>query len=249
MIKKTCSSMITSVNNENGFTLVLALILLMLLTIIGVTSINTSTTETMITSANEDKRTTFYAADSAIEQTTAQLYQLIRDRWQVPCLMVPGTIPNWNFALDGTGGFPAASPQPTPRPTPQWFLRYSAGVPIATGTLANGYSFDARAWNNTDVQPSASTPAQNDTDGLIIVGVIAGRRLAAAPPAGPFTAPLRFPVAVEVTLNGGLNGRSTVGTYTAQAGGGAGKNYNAADMGGIAAGSLGTMSNPGGLLR
>ena len=249
MIKKTCSFMITPVNNENGFTLVLALILLMLLTIIGVTSINTSTTETMITSANEDKRTTFYAADSAIEQTTAQLYQLIRDRWQVPCLMVPGTIPNWNFALDGTGGFPAASPQPTPRPTPQWFLRYSAGVPIATGTLANGYSFDARAWNNTDVQPSASTPAQNDTDGLIIVGVIAGRRLAAAPPAGPFTAPLRFPVAVEVTLNGGLNGRSTVGTYTAQAGGGAGKNYNAADMGGIAAGSLGTMSNPGGLLR
>ncbi len=251
MIKKTCSSMITPVNNENGFTLVLALILLMLLTIIGVTSINTSTTETMITSANEDKRTTFYAADSAIEQTTAQLYQLIRDRWQVPCLMVPGTIPNWNFALDGTGGFSAASPQPTPppTPTPQWFLRYSAGVPIATGTLANGYSFDARAWNNTDVQPSAATSAQNDTDGLIIVGVIAGRRPAGDPPAGPFTGPLRFPVAVEVTLNGGLNGLSTVGTYTAQAGGGAGKNYNATDMGGIAAGSLETMSNPGGLLR
>jgi hypothetical protein len=214
----------------------------------------------MITSANEDKRTTFYAADSAIEQTTAQLYQLIRDRWQVPCLMNPGTIPDWNFVLDGTtAGFPAASPQPTPQPTPtpQWFLRYSAGVPIATGTLANGYPFDARAWNNADInplkplKPPAVNDAQNDTDGLIIVGVIAGRRdkAPADPPAGPFTGPIRSPVAVEVTLNGGLNGRYTVGTYTAQAGGGAGKNYNAADMGGIAAGSLGTMSNSGGLLR
>jgi type IV pilus assembly protein PilX len=237
MMKKIFRTITAPVNNEGGYTLILALILLMLVTIIGVAAINTSTTETMITSADEDKRTAFYAADSAVEQVTAQLNQILINRWRVPCIMVPGTLPNWTLVLNGDS-FPAASPQPTPPtpPTPQWFLRYSTGVPVATGTLANGYAFDARVWNNRDFQLPAANPAQNDTDGLIILGVIA-------------TSPgNNSRVAVEVTLNAGINDTSTAaGTYTAQAGGGAGKNYNAMDVGAIGGGNLGAMSNAGGL--
>jgi type IV pilus assembly protein PilX len=244
MKNKTCISIMAPVNNEGGFTLILALILLMLLTIIGVAAINTSTTETMITTADEDKRTAFYAADSAVEQVTAQLNQILIDRWRVPCIMVPGTRPNWSLVLNGDS-FSAASPQPAPPtpPTPQWFRRYNAGVPIASGPMAvsgslAGYSFDARAWNNTDSLNPASPnpPEQTDTDGLLIVGVIA-------------TSPRNSRVAVEVTLNAGIDGISTVGTYTAQAGGGAGKNYNAMDVGAVSAANMGAMSNPGGVLR
>ena len=241
--------MISPVNNEGGFTMILSLILLLLLTIIGVAAINTSTTETMITSADEDKRTTFYVADSAVEQVSAQLYQLFRDRWQAAsyAAMTTGgaSIPlDWDFVLDGTDSFTAASPQPTPpaTPMPQWFLRFNAGVPIASGPIATtgalaGYTFDARAWNNTDRQSTTATPteaAQNDTDALLVVGAIA-------------TSPRNSRVAIEVTLSGGIDGTTSVGTYTAQAGGGAGKNYNAMDVGAISAGNLGTMGSAAGL--
>ena len=244
-MKKTCSKMMAPVNNEGGFTMILALMLLMLLTIIGVTAINTSTTEIMITSADEDKRTAFYAADSAVEQVTARLNQELIDRWRVPCIMVPGTRPNWSLVLNGdlSAGvfFTAANPQPAPPspPTPQWFRRYSAGVPVASGSMATsgslaGYTFDARAWNNTDrLDPtSLNPPEQTDTDGLIVVGVIA-------------TSPRNSRVAVEVILNAGIDGITTVGTYTAQAGGGAGKNYNAMDVGAVSNGNLGAMSSAG----
>jgi hypothetical protein len=228
------------VNNEGGITIILSLILLMLMTIIGVAAINTSTTETMITSADEDKRTAFYAADSAVEQVNAQLHQRFRDRWQAAsfAVMTSGgaAIPlDWDFLLDGTGGFTAADPQPTP--PSNWFLRYSEGVPILTGSLANGYTFDARAWNNADTQPSGATSTQaarNDTDCLVVVGAIT-------------TSPRGSRVAVEITLSGGIDGTSTVGTYTAQAGGGAGKNYNASDVGTISTGNLSTLGNTAGL--
>lgn len=231
MFNKILKSMMDPLINENGFTLILSLILMMLLTIIAVAAINTSTTETMITSADEDKRTAFYAADAEVNQVTARLNQDIRNRWQAVCMVVPGTRPNWNFALNGDF-FPVASPQPTV-PSPRWIDQYSAGVPVETGSLANGYTFDARVWNNRDAQPAsatASSAAQNDTDGLIVLGVIA-------------TSPRNSRVAIETVLNGNLNGTSIVGTYTAQAGGGAGKNYNAIDGSAMTAAQIGTMGN------
>ncbi len=235
MFTKILKSMMNPLINENGFTLILSLIMMMLLTIIAVAAINTSTTEMMITSADEDKRTAFYAADAEVNQVTARLNQGIRDRWQAVCMAVSGTRPNWNFALDGEF-FPAASPQPTVT-SPRWIDQYSAGVPVETGSLANGYTFDARVWNNRDAQPTSATAsdaAQIDTDGLIVLGVIA-------------TSPRNSRVGIETVLNGNLNGTSIVGTYTAQAGGGAGKNYNAIDGSAMTAGQIGTMGNPGSL--
>jgi len=67
MIRKRWKPIMKTVNNEDGFTMILALILLLLLTIIGVTAINTSTTGTMITSAEEVKRAASYVAESAVE--------------------------------------------------------------------------------------------------------------------------------------------------------------------------------------
>jgi len=253
-MEKTCSTMMEPVSNERGFTIIIALILLMLLTIIGVTAINTSTTETMLTSADEDKRSTFYVTESGLEQTSVVLTKLFIEHnlnSQSLARAVGGGIPppSWTFALDGTGGFPAASPQPTPPPptTPQWILRYNAGVPIATGTLTNGYVFDARVWNNTDMQPSTSTPAQaaqTDTDGQIVLGVIATAPLTRSsmdPLSGPFTGPPKSRAAVEVVLNGVFGVGGSGYGYTGQAGGGSGKNYNASDYNAISDANLNSL--------
>ena len=230
MMKKTCCTMIAPVDNEGGFTLILALILLMLMTIIGVTAINTSTTETMITSANEDKRTAFYFADSAIEQVTAELYQQIRVRWQ-PQHNQTGVRPDWSFALNGSdntnfvgsGALPLSS---------LWIARFDSGVRLSSipddTPLGNGYTYRVRIWNNADrPEPPLLSSEQQDTDGLIVVGAIA-------------TGPRNSRVAVEVILNGGINGGETAGAYyTAQAGGGPGKTYyNATDAGAISVSNL-----------
>jgi type IV pilus assembly protein PilX len=240
MMKKTCNAIVAPMNNEGGFTMILALILLMLLTVIGIAAINTSTTETMITSADEEKRTAFHAAESAIQQASAQLNQVFREQFQ------PGYNANndptklkWSFALK--------DPDPTyfvgSALSPASFLwkdRFASGVKL-TGIpddtlLGNGYTYSVRIWNNADSpDPTAADPPyENDTDGLLVLGVIA-------------KGPHKLPVAVEVTLNGGLNGTTPVGTYTAQAGGGAGKNYNASDVGAISVGNMGGMGNAGGL--
>jgi type IV pilus assembly protein PilX len=243
MTTKSFRTILAPVNNEGGFTLILALILLMLMTVIGVAAINTSTTETMITSSDEEKRTAFYAADSAIEQATALVKQRFRDQFQPSYNMSPDPDRlKWSFALDhsdtsGTFG-DAALPS---SPSDNWKKRWDNGVRLLSipdnTPLGNGYSYSVRIWNNTDSPPpSPKVPEQTDTDGLIILGAIA-------------RGPRNSLVAVEVTLNGGIEGTSIVGTYTAQAGGGAGKNYNASDVGAISAGNLGTMSNPGGQLN
>ena len=59
-----------------------------------------------------------------------------------------------------------------------------------------------------------------DTDGLIVVGAIA-------------TGPNNSRAAIEVVLCGGIDNSTSVAAYTAQAGAGAGKNYNAADVAAI----------------
>ena len=244
-MKNTCGTMMSPVNNEGGFTLILALILLMLMTIIGVAAIKTSTTETMITSADEDKRTAFYAADSAIEQATAQLNQLFRQQHQADYNVNHDQNKlTWTFALHDTTqtDFKLLAQPPA---SSLWKDRFASGVTLSSipdnTPLSNGYTYSVRIWNNADINPlkpivpPAVNDAQNDTDGLIVVGVIA-------------TSPRNSRVAVEVTLNGAVNGTSPVGgSYTAQAGGGAGKNYNSSDVGAVSAGNMGAMSNAGGL--
>lgn len=220
------------VNNEGGFTLILALILLMLLTIIGTTAVNTSTTETMISSAEEVKRTTFYVAESGVEHATAMLRSMFvaRNQTAIQTALAAGSVPQprWDFALNGDVVGTAASPQPAPGS--QWVAKFDAGAPwIVNAALGSGYTYNVRVWNNADVPNGSPNPEQTDTDGLIVVGAIA-------------TGPRNSRAAIEVILNGGIDQSTSTSAYTAQAGAGAGKNYNAADVASIAGANLGALA-------
>lgn len=202
MIKQCCKTMMRHVDNEGGFTMIAALLMLMLLTIIGVTAINTSTTETMISSAEAVKSTAFYAAESGAEPAIIMLRKLFVEHnrnAQSFARATGGGIPppSWSFALGGqiTSGLPErllpSAKQPTGTPPP-WVKRFDAGVPwIVDANLGNGYIYNVRVWNNADTPDGSSTKPseQNDTDGQIVVGVIA-------------TGPRNSRAAVEVVLNG-----------------------------------------------
>ncbi len=225
--------MMRPVSNESGFTMIVALIFLMLLTIIGTTAINTSTTETMLSSAEEVKRTTFYAAESGVEHATAMLRSLFvaLNQTEIQTALASGQVPQprWNFALNGNVIGTAASTQPAPGS--QWMAKFNAGAPwIVNANLGNGYTYNVRVWNNADTPPTTGVPAQTDTDGLIVVGAIA-------------TGPRSSRAAIEVVLNGGIDQSTSTSAYTAQAGAGAGKNYNASDVAAISGANLGGMAS------
>jgi len=222
--------MIRHVDNEGGFTMIAALLMLMLLTIIGVTAINTSTTETMISSAETVKSTAFYAAESGAEPATIMLRKLFDEHNRNAQSLARATgggipTPSWSFALGGqiTSGLPErllpSAKQPTGTPPP-WVKRFDAGVPwVVNATIGTGYVYNARVWNNADTPDGSLNPEQTDTDGQIVVGVVA-------------TGPRNSRAAVEVVLNGVFGLGHGFG-YTGQAGGGSGKNFNAADVSAI----------------
>jgi len=218
--------MIRPENNEGGFTIIVALILLLLLTIIGTTAINTSTTETMISSAEEVKRTTFYVAEAGVEHATAMLSSRFVT-WNQLSAIPGGPSPTWTRALDGTQGVNAAA---TVASTGKWIDRFNSGARwIVNANMGNGYTYNVRVWNNADTPQTGSIPEQLDTDGLIVVGAIA-------------TGPRNSRAAVEVVLHGAINNSTSVAAYTAQAGAGAGKNYNAADVAAISGTNLGAIA-------
>ncbi len=231
LMRKFCNSMLMRVNNEDGFTLILALILLMLLTIIGVTAINTSTTGTMLTTTEEVKRSTFNAAESGVEHATAMLQSLFLAKNQIKLqqALTSGStfIPVWTFALDGSTRTAASS---LPGAGSQWLERFNAGALwIENAPMGNGYTYTVRVWNNAE--PNADpTPAIKDTDGIIVVGAVA-------------TGPNKAIAAAEAVLCGSITNLSSTAAYTAQAGAGAGKNYNASDVNAISTVNLGSLSN------
>jgi hypothetical protein len=221
ILRKSYDSITAAVDNESGATMIATLMILLLLTIIGVAGISTSTTETLISAAEAEKRSTFYAAESGAELAITRLKTLFVDSnlsANLTALAGGGSVslPTWTFALDGTKfGGTAAQPQPTP--PSNWKARFDSGVAlpwIPDGQeLTPGYTYTVRIWDNLDA--STMLPEQTDMDGIIIVGAIA-------------TGPHSSRSAVEIVLYG-TNGPGTASAYTAQAGGGQGKNYNAAD--------------------
>jgi len=247
MIIKRCKMMIRHVDNEGGFTMIAALMLMMLLTIIGVTAINTSTTGTMITAAEEAIRATSYVAESGVAQAigeTAILRTQFVDLAQKKlwAAMASGTDaaslpqPRWSFALNGndltgnghnvpTGKVASPVASPLPGSKSKWVDQFTAGVLWTDkGTLGND-TYEVRVWNNVDTPPNpiptdpAQAAAQIDTDGLIVVGAITTT-----------TVRRNNRSAVEVVLHGAFGPGPVISGSYAQSSGGAGKNSSAADL-------------------
>jgi hypothetical protein len=134
--------------NQEGFIIIAAVMMLALLTIIAVSALNTSTTEVKIATNELLYEKSFYAAESGIQH----LKQLLRSqvvKYQA-VNPVSGTVPNWSFALkgahdttgDGSGDYDGGV---------EWIKREFDGITVKV-----------RVWNNTD-----SGDYETDTDGLI----------------------------------------------------------------------------------
>lgn len=208
---------------QHGSTMLIALIFMVLLTLIGLVAANTSTLETMIASADANKRGAFYAAEAGVDHAVAVLKPLFiaNNQSQLATKVASGgTAGNlsWTFALNGTAGVSAAT---TPSANSGWRGKYNAGAPWITNyDLGNGYSYSVHVWNNND-----GFGATTDNDATVIIGALA-------------TGPSNTRAAIELSLYGNLTNISPAITYTAQAGGGSGKNYNASDTGAITQASI-----------
>lgn len=65
------AQMSAQLDNERGFVLILALVMLLIMSIIGTMSLNTATTETSITGNYRSAQTAFHSAQRAVEYAAA----------------------------------------------------------------------------------------------------------------------------------------------------------------------------------
>jgi Tfp pilus assembly protein PilX len=134
--------------NESGYIIIVALLILALLTVISVSAINMSTTESKIATNELLFEKAFYAAESGLQQVTEDLRsQYLTGNSAI--LATSGT-PNWSFALAGAVG-----------------SDFAGGVEVLNRTLDN-VDIQVRIWNNND----GGGPV-NDTDGLIYARSVA----------------------------------------------------------------------------
>jgi Tfp pilus assembly protein PilX len=134
-------------NNQEGFIIIAAVMMLALLTIIAVSALNTSTTEVKIATNELLYEKTFYAAESGLQHLKQLLgNQLVKYQAVNPS----STVPNWSFALkgardsndDGNGDYDGSV---------EWINRKIDGITVRVSV-----------WNNAD-----SGDFETDTDGLI----------------------------------------------------------------------------------
>ncbi len=217
---------------QHGSTMLIALIFMALLTLIGLVAANTTTLETMIASADAKKRGAFHAAEAGVDHVIAVLRPLFIANNQTRLrnsIAQNGTTEknplSWSFALDGTAGVNSAN-KPT---NDSWRGKFDAGAPWITDyNLGNGYSYSVRVWNNNNDGGDTTL----DNDATVIIGALA-------------TGPSNTRAAIELSLYGDLTNISPAITYTAQAGGGSGKNYNASDVGAISDTNIQAMVSAG----
>jgi len=141
-------------NNQDGYVIIAALLMLTLLTIISVSAIDMSTTELKIATNELLYEKTFYAAESGLQHLT----ELLRVQYYKgnSANLSSGGTPNWSFALqgavdsdeDGIGDFVGS-------------------VSLLNRKLDN-IDIQVRVWNNDD----GGGPI-NDIDGLIYARSVA----------------------------------------------------------------------------
>ncbi len=192
------------VTNEEGSVLVIAMMILVLLTLIGMSISNISTIEVEIAGNERSHKRTFYAAEAGIGHAIATLQdQFATNNMALLAAGQPGT---WSFALVGATG-----------------TDFAGSVSLINDrALGDGAALPAnysvRVWNNPADIPLGGS-ATLDTDQLLVVQSDA-------------TGPRGSAGRIQVVLLGSSTGTAIHG-YGAQEGGGAGKNYNSSDANAI----------------
>jgi hypothetical protein len=120
-MKAPLNSIKLSVNNENGSVIVVALFILVMVTILGITATNTSTLELQIASNDQFIKMAFYNADSAVSGTSKLISHAVNRSGLVPA---------------GTGNdAPGITYLPTSATNPaDDFYRQIAGYDVYTST-------------------------------------------------------------------------------------------------------------------
>lgn len=191
--------------NEGGAVLVIAMLVLLLLTLMGIGAITTSGIETGIACNEKFDKKTFFTAEAGLEHIKARLQTEFTNRNQSK--IASGQNPDWDFALNGAvGGMEAATD-----------TNFEGGaVWIMDQALDDGGRFSCKytvaVWNNPDDRGGVL----NDTDRLLCIRSLA-------------TGPKGTRSRVEAVMAGQVSGEAITG-YHAQAGAGVGKNNNSRDV-------------------
>lgn len=191
-------------DDERGSALIISIFMLIILTIIGIATTNTSMTEILISAAEKDRERCFYVAEAGVEHARGMLTGLFAQRNSAK-IASTGTA-DWDFALDGTeAGVNAATG-----------LDFDNGTTwISNGDGGSGYTYNVTLWNNAD-----GGSATDDEDGLIYV-----RSISSGPNGGS--------ASIEIIMRGWVSADGSVTGYAAQAGAGSAKAYVGDDLNAI----------------
>jgi amino acid transporter len=146
-------SMIRKLGEEEGFLTLLALIMLVLLTLIGVFATSTTTMDLQMASSELPYKQNFYAAEGGVQREVAELS---RGNYPVPNVTTASTLAY--VKSSGTSGT-IPSPAHEVQGIPYWFqVDY-----LGTFSPGSGYSalhftrYDYQVWTETQSNPVSVT--------------------------------------------------------------------------------------------
>jgi len=122
------------IKNESGSILVIALIMLVLLTILGISATTTSNIEMQIAGNERNYKRAFYVANAGIEHVRASLAKALTDNNANDIATTGGANLNWTSALTGATGN-------------DWDggVTWIDNQPFAP---INGYTYTVKIWND-----------------------------------------------------------------------------------------------------
>ena len=185
--------------NNRGAVLIIALLVMTALSVIGVMSVITSSTEVKISGNAKFAKQTFYSADAGIEHVRGIIKNRLGAEYAQRLAMKTDPYDLLDDMLEGATA-----------DNPEVLTIDSASIGTCT------YSVWIRD-NNDGGGVTPDEQACTDTDRRLYARSVAS---------GPFGSAS----SLEIFLEASLSGDKSLFGYTAQAGGGVGKNYNADDV-------------------
>ena len=144
-----------STGHEEGSVLIIAMIILILVTLLGIAATTTSTFEIEVAGRDRLRKQVFYAAEAGIEQARAVLASQFAIS-NAP-LIAASQPPNWNFALLGSdmiaGGVAADATG----------FNFATGARWLENVQFGQFTYTVRVWNNIDIGGGVV----QDTDAII----------------------------------------------------------------------------------
>ena len=199
-MKTIKDSKIKRLNNEKGFILFMALIMICLVTIMGTTVSNTSSIEILMSGVAKEHRKAFYVSEAGADHVKGIFKSMfIQGNY---AKIVSGHDPDWDFVLNGSqAGINMASG-----------TDYEGGsIWINGGTFKGDYSYSVRVWNNAD-----GGSATDDVDGVIYIRSVA-------------TGSHGLSTSIEVSVEGSVNRVESIAGHVERVGADSAKSYGSED--------------------